>query len=331
MRLSSILLALSLTALPAGQSQDHNPLFAGADPDIVAACGAWWIYPTTQGEEPRGAHFYAWRSPDLQHWNRIARPILSTGDISWVKADGAPVHLLWAPSLTEANGRFYLYYSIGPQNPTPSRIGVAVADRPEGPFVDSGKPLLTGGNGFEAIDPMVFTDPHSGRSYLYAGGSAGSTLRVFEMGPDMVSLAREIPVPTPPNFTEGSFMHERNGTYYLSYSHGRFNGPSYSVHYATGPSPTGPFTYRGAILTSDRTHQGPGHHAFVRDPSSGRWYIAYHRWDRIDATPPFSGTRDVAIQQIAYDDDGLILPITMTDGRPPFRPINQREKAIGCK
>jgi hypothetical protein len=177
---------------------------------------------------------------------------------------------------------------------------------------------------------MVFTDPRTGHSYLYAGGSAGATLRVFEMAPDMVSLAREISVPTPPNFTEGSFMHERNGIYYLSYSHGRYNGPSYSVHYATGPSPVGPFTYRGAILTSDRTHQGPGHHAFVRDPVSGRWYIAYHRWDRTDATPPFKGTRDIAIEPISYDRDGLIASIGMTDGRPPLRPLgSSRTKLAG--
>jgi beta-xylosidase len=326
-------LALSLAGASSEPVQDHNPLFPGADPDMITACGAWWIYPTTQGAGGGGpsiSRFYAWRSDDLRHWRRIEKPILDIDDIAWIKADGAPSHHLWAPSLTEANGRYYLYYSVGPQNPTPSRIGVAVADTPQGPFVDNGKPLLTGGNGFEAIDPMVFTDPRTGRSYLYAGGSAGSTLRVFEMAPNMVSLAREIAVPTPQNFTEGSFMHERNGIYYLSYSHGRYNGPDYSVHYATGPSPIGPFTYRGAILTSDGTHQGPGHHAFVRDPVSGQWYIAYHRWERTDATPPFRGAREVAIEAITYDGNGLIAPIAMTNGQPPLRSLRgKRGKTAG--
>jgi beta-xylosidase len=313
------LLAMALSTSGA----DRNPLFPGADPDAIAACGSWWIFPTTQENGPRKgitSRFYGWQSSDLQHWSRTAEPVLDIRSISWIDDDHAPTHALWAPSVIAANGGFYLYYSVGPQNPTPSRLGVAVADRPEGPYVDSGKPLLTGGNGFEAIDPMVFRDPRSGRSYLYAGGSAGSTLRVFEMAPDMVSIAREVTVPTPPNFTEGSFMHERGGIYYLSYSHGRYNGPDYSVHYATGPSPTGPFTYRGAILTSDTSHQGPGHHAFLEDPETGKWVIVYHRWDRTDATPPFKGARDVAIEPIRYDSAGLIQPVHMTDGTPPAIP-----------
>lgn len=314
--------ALLAIAAPAA-AQDHNPLFAGADPDIIAACGKWWIFPTNQavgeGKKPT-SRFYAWQSRDLDHWSRVEMPMLDISSIRWIDDDHAPSHALWAPSVTPANGRYYLYYSVGPQNPTPSRIGVAVADRPEGPYVDSGKPLLTGGNGFEAIDPMVFSDAKTGRSYLYAGGSAGATLRVFEMAPDMISIAREVKVATPPNFTEGSFMHERNGTYYLSYSHGRYNGPDYSVHYATAPSPTGPFTYRGAILVGDATHQGPGHHAFIEDPATGKWLIVYHRWERSDPTPPFKGARQVAIEPISYDADGLIHPIHMTDTAPPAMP-----------
>ena len=164
-----------------------------------------------------------------------------------------------------------------------------MVDRPDGPFVDSGKPLLTGGHGFEAIDPMAFVDPRSGKAYLYAGGSAGATLRIFELKPNMTEIAREIPVETPPQFTEGAFVHERDGIYYLSYSHGHWNGPDYSVHYATGPSPVGPWTYRGEILGSDRTHQGPGHHSFAENPRTHLWVVAYHRWQRdpghADASP----------------------------------------------
>lgn len=318
-RMAAILLATTL----ATSSADHNPLFAGADPDAIAACGSWWIFPTTQGTGPRKnvtGRFYGWRSQDFQHWSRTAKPLLDIRSIRWIDDDHAPAHFLWAPSVTPANGHFYLYYSVGPQNQTPSRIGVAVADRPDGPYIDSGKPLLTGGNGFEAIDPMVFRDPASAKAYLYAGGSAGATLRVFEMAPDMISIAREVQVPTPRDFTEGSFMHERNGTYYLSYSHGRFNGPDYSVHYATGPSPVGPFTYRGAVLTSDASHQGPGHHAFLQDPGSGAWFIVYHRWDRTDPTPPFKGARNVAIEPVSYDSAGLIKPVHMTDGSAPAIP-----------
>ncbi|MBW4329942.1 family 43 glycosylhydrolase [Stakelama sp. CBK3Z-3] len=306
----------------------HNPLFVGADPDLVSACGRWWLYSTHAIDPKTGwaaDRLYAWSSPDLRHWKRGSR-ILDMKDIGWIKDDGAKFHALWAPSLAEANGRYYFYYSVGPQNPTPSRIGVAVADSPAGPFRDSGKPLLTGGNGFEAIDPMVFIDPASHIPYLYAGGSAGAKLRIFELKPDMTEIAREIPVETPPQFTEGAFMHVRDGVYYLSYSHGHWNGPDYSVHYATAPGPTGPWTYRGAILTADATHQGPGHHSFVRDPSTGRWFIAYHRWERGPGPGPYVGARKVAIEAIHYLDDGRIAPIQMSDGPPPRAPL----KAASC-
>src|SRR3546814_6806231 len=138
--------------------------------------------------------------------------------------------------MVAANGRHYLYFSVGPQNPTPSRIGVATCAGLEGPCTDSGKPLITGGKGFEAIDPAVFVDPASQTPFLYAGGSAGAKLRVWALKADMMTIDREIPVETPPHFTEGAFMHERGGTYYLSYSSGSYRHDSYQVHYATARS-----------------------------------------------------------------------------------------------
>ena len=313
-------------ALLGAAPRPHNPVLTGADPDLAVVCDSWWIYPTNATDPKNGfqaERFYGYRSRDLRRWARSA-PLIDMAQIGWIGDDGASRHYLWAPSLAEANGRYYLYYSVGPQNPTPSRIGVAVGDRPGGPFRDSGRPLLTGGNGFEAIDPMVFVDPASGTPYLYAGGSAGATLRVFELKPDMTEIAREIPVQTPPFFTEGVFVHRRGDVYYLSYSHGHWNDATYSVHYATGPSPEGPWTYRGAILTSDRTHQGPGHHAIAQNPGTGRWYIAYHRWDRSDPTGPFGGVRVTAVQPLSYDADGLIRPVRMTDEAPAPAPIHRR-------
>ncbi|WP_240320904.1 family 43 glycosylhydrolase [Sphingomonas crusticola] len=272
-----------------------------------------WIFPTGgPGGSWAADRFGAFASADLKTWHSRGE-ILRRDQIRWIGEDGAASHFLWAPGIATRGGKWFLYFSVGPQNPTPSRIGVAVADRPEGPYRDSGRPLVTGGNGFEAIDPMVFVDPKTGRAYLYAGGSAGSTLRVWELAPDMIHLLREITVPQPPLFTEGSFMHERAGLYYLSYSHGQWNGPSYSVHYATAPSPVGPWTYRGAILTGDGRHQGPGHHSFVQTPS-GEWLIVYHRWEGEHGPGPFRGERKIAIDRVRYTADGLIVPIRMTDG-----------------
>lgn len=303
-----LILLTSVAAAPGG-----NPQFEGADPHAMFIGKELWVFPTGgPGGSWAADRFGAFSTRDLKSW-RPRGELIRRDQIGWIEDDGAPEHFLWAPGVATRNGKYYLYFSVGPQNPTPSRIGVAVADRPEGPYRDSGRPLVTGGKGFEAIDPMVFNDRRSGRSYLYAGGSAGAKLRVWELKPDMVTIAREVPVANPPQFTEGAFLHERGGTYYLSYSHGRFNGPDYSVHYATAPSPVGPWKYRGAILISDATHKGPGHHSFVTAPN-GQSLIVYHRWENPQGGAPYRGERQVAVDRIRYARDGRILPIKMTDG-----------------
>ena len=310
-------MALSL----AGPALARNPEFQGADPHAMFIGDTLWVFPTGgPGGSWAADRFGAFSSRDLKTWQSRGE-MIRRDDIRWIKDDGAPEHFLWAPGVATRGGKYYLYFSVGPQNPTPSRIGVAVASRPQGPYRDSGKPLVTGGNGFEAIDPMVYTDPASGKTYLYAGGSAGATLRVWQLNRDMVSIAREVPVEQPKSFTEGPFVHKRNNTYYLSYSYGRWNGPDYSVHYSTSSTPVGPWKYRGAILTSDTRHQGPGHHSFVRT-AKGQWLIVYHRWEQPPADAPLKGERQVAIERVRYASDGSIVPIVMTDGAAaPILPL----------
>jgi len=279
-----------------------NPVFEGADPEAVLVGDTVWVYPT---HGPR-QQFFVFSSRDLRVWDRHG-PILDFADIGWIEENGSA----WAPGVIERNGSYWLYYSVGPK---PSHIGVASSGSPEGPFIDSGKPLLSDHNapGFEAIDAMAFRDPVSGKYYLYAGGSAGATLRVFELNDDMVSFAREMEVETPPRFTEGAFMHHRDGIYYLSYSHGSWRHASYSVHYATSRSPTGPWTYRGAILTSDETYKGPGHHSFLFHPRTGQWLIFYHRYEGVEGPGPYQSRRVVAVDRVEYDDQGRIKPVEMT-------------------
>ena len=295
-------------------------IFLGADPDTEFFNGKFWMYTTSSGNiGPRNQVLYAYSSPDLKNWTKTADPIFQFKNAPWIAANGREGNYAWAPCAIEKDGKFYLYYSVGPQDPQhPARVGVAVSNSPGGVFVDSGKALITGEKGFEAIDADVFHDPKSGKYYLYAGGSAGAKLRIWEMAPDLVNVTKEIPVETPPQFTEGSFMHYDNGQYYLSYSHGYYGGASYSVHYATSDSPTGPWHYRGPILRSDLTRKGPGHHSFVKDPRTGQWYIVYHRWQSPDNGNPYKapGGRSIAIQPIYYDSTGAILPIEMNNDVP---------------
>ena len=293
-----------------------NPVLVGADPHAAAFGDTVWIYPT-DATHRIGAAFWAYSSRDLRTWTEHG-PILRFDDIPWIAADKAPWHGAWAPCVVRKGPRYYLFYAVGPQNPTPSRLGVAVGESPAGPFRDSGKPLVTGGNGFEAIDPMVFHDPKSGRDILYAGGSAGSTLRAYVLAPSMTEIEREMPVATPKEFTEGVFMNYRKGTYYVSYSHGWWQGSSYSSYYATGRTPFGPWNFRGRILASDATHKGPGHHAIFQKPGTDEWTIAFHEWPGRQGDGPYTGQREIALARLVFDKAGLIEPVTIPDAPPKW-------------
>ncbi len=308
MRMRTFAAALLTGFSLAAQAQPVESVFSSADPSVLVAEGKYWIYPTDTG---RGDKLFVWDSSDLKSWTKGMKPLLAQKDIRWIDDDKARVHFLWAPDMVAANGHYYLYYSVGPQNPSPSRIGVAICDSPAGGCRDSGKPLVTGGNGFEAIDPTLFVDPKTQIPYLYAGGSAGKTLRMWVLKPDLVTIDHEVTVDTPPNFTEGAFMHYSRGLYYLSYSAGTWNYSNYQVHYAVALSPAGPWRYGGAILQGDRKYKGPGHHSFFEDPKDGQWYIVYHRWEGQKGDGPYTDNRRIAVQKFDYRADGAIIPIKM--------------------
>jgi hypothetical protein len=282
---------------------EYNPILTAADPDVLLVGNKVWVYPTSGGRQ----YFYAYSSSDLVHWQTHG-PIFNIDTVSWMPSG----KYAWAPGIYQKDGKYYLYYSAGPK---PSYIGVATSNSPAGPFVDSGAYLLfdNGASNFEAIDAMVFTDPQSGKSYLYAGGSAGSRLRVFELNPNMTTIKQEITVNNPYRFTEGAFMHYHNGVYYMSYSHGSYNRDSYSVHYSTSSSPTGPWTYQGPLLYSDYRHKGPGHHSFLYNAAMDQWLIFYHRWNNRTGSGPYSGSRSVAIEYMDYNPNGTIRPFAPTN------------------
>lgn len=296
----------AVTGIPEPPTVEYNPILSGADPDVLLIDNKVWLYPTT-GDRDK---FYAFSSATLADWPSRGAVVFSIDSVPWMPAG----KWAWAPGVYQKNGMYYLYYSAGPK---PSYIGVASSTSPAGPFINRSidGPLLAdyGQSGFEAIDAMVFTDPQTGKTYFYAGGSAGSKLRVFELNPDMISFHHEITVNTPYLYTEGPFMHYRNGIYYMSYSHGYYKDDSYSVHYSIASSPTGPWTYQGALLVSDYQHKAPGHHSFLYNAAMDEWYVFYHRYNDQTGPGPYSGSRQLCIEHMHYNPDGTIAPIALTD------------------
>ncbi|GAA2277656.1 hypothetical protein GCM10010415_52310 [Streptomyces atrovirens] len=284
----------------------RSPVLPGlyADPDVRYMDGRYWIYPTTDGFPGwGGTRFKAFSSRDLVHWKDHG-VILDLGpDVSWADKNA------WAPAIAERDGKYYFYFCAEQQ------IGVAVADSPAGPFKDAlGKPLI-GKTQFsgQMIDPAVFTDD-DGQSYLYWGNGHGY---VAPLDDGMVSFdTARVKDITPDNFREGSFVVKRDGTYYFMWSEDDTRSEDYHVAYATGPSPLGPWTERGTILSKRPEYGilGTGHHSVVNTPGTDDWYIVYHRF-ALDGpgTSGGDGThRETTVDRLEFAADGTIEPVVPT-------------------
>jgi len=106
------------------------------------------------------------------------------------------------------------------------------------------------------------------------------------------------PIPDGKNsqrFFEAGWVHKYNGVYYFSYS----TGDTHYIAYATGTSPTGPFIFRGYILTP--VLGWTTHHSIVE--FQGKWYLFYH-----DATLSGGVThkRNIKVAELTYNADGSI-------------------------
>jgi beta-xylosidase len=310
--------AQELAVLTANTTSPVLPGFY-ADPNIAIFGDNYYIYPTTDGVPGWGGNtFYVWKSLDLVSWTRSNEPIITlggtSGNVPWTTGNA------WAPTIIDRDGKYYFYFSG--QNPTFDRktIGVAVADSPEGPFtaqptafiLNSGN-LTTG----QAIDSAAFKDPTTGKYYLFWGN--GTPALYAELADNMLSLkngtTRAITGLT--DFREGIFLNYRDGLFHLTYSVDDTRSENYRVGYATSTNVNGPWTYRGIILQKDVSQGilGTGHSSIVNVPDTDDWYICYHRF----AIPGGNGTmREVTVDRVYFDEDGLIKPVipTLTSVQP---------------
>lgn len=306
----------------------HNPVFPGlhADPEVLYSekTRKYYIYPTTDGAYGWHNHdFKCFSSKDLVNW-KDESVILDLQDLDWGK------EYAWAPCIIEKKvGRSYKYYYYFVANKS---VGVAVANKPEGPYKDAlGKPMLSQEElktPNQVIDPDVFRDPKTGKYYLYWGNSY---LWMAELADDMVSLVPGTLHELIPrsrigeyHYLEGTYVFERNGLYYFMWSENITRSARYCIRYLISDSPT-EFVRNGQpakveeeiILQQDPSLQifGTGHNSVLNKPGTDEWYMVYHRFTRPEGIKMgLSGgyNREVCIDPMYFRPDGTIVPVKPT-------------------
>lgn len=302
-----------------------------ADPAANVFNGRIYIYPSHDWESgipenDNGDHFnmkdyHVFSLDDVENGTVTDHGvILSVEDIPWAGRQ------LWDNDVVEKGGRYYMIYCMKDKTDI-FHLGVAIAERPEGPFIPQPDPI----RGSYSIDPSVFKDD-DGSIYVYFGGIWGGQLqryrdnkalesaqlakpgqpalpsRVVKMTDDVLQFAEE-PRPVmvvdghgeplqednPYRFFEASWMHKYNGKYYFSYS----TGDTHYLCYAIGDNPYGPFTYQGVLL--DPVVGWTTHHSIAE--YKGKWYLFHH-----DCVPSNGKTwlRSMKVMELEYNQDGTI-------------------------
>jgi arabinan endo-1,5-alpha-L-arabinosidase len=325
-------LALSASCAPAARDglaagSYVNPVLDSdfPDPAVLRGSDGYYYAYATQGERDGVmANIQAARSRDLVTWERL--PDVLPEKPGWARR----TQDFWAPHVAEHGGRYFLYYSAKPDAAlADSKLGLclaaATAARPEGPFIDIGKPLQCG-ESFVNIDPMAFDDPKTGKRLLYWGSGFGP-IKVQELAADRVSFAagskpidllHVVKSEDPEEYqrlVEGAWVVYRAPFYYLFYSGDNCCGPK--AHYATlvarSRSATGPFetlaqatgAKSSVILERRGNWVAPGHNSVATD-SQGRDWIVYHAVDsrrpRTKATDDLNTRRVMLIDRIVWEN-----------------------------
>lgn len=319
MKYAVILWMLTVFCSSVSGQKTQNPVFKGwyADPEATIIGNEYWIYPTYSDAYEKQVFMDAFSSTDLVTWKKHER-IIDTASIKWAK------RAMWAPAIVEKNNKYYLFFSANDiQNDNEyGGIGVAVADKPSGPFKDHlGKPLIDKfHNGAQPIDQFVFKDK-DGQYYIIYGG--WRHCNIAKLNDDFTAVlpfddSTEYKEITPEGYVEGPVMFIKDSKYYFMWSEGGWTGPDYSVAYAISDKLTGPFKREAKILQQDTTiARGAGHHSIIHHPKTDQTYIIYHRRPIGDNA---ANHRETCIEYMYYDANGKIKPVRITkEGVKPSR------------
>ena len=290
----------------------QNPLIRNqfsADPTARVFGNKVYLFPShdilaTEGKGRPGwfcmEDYHVFSSSNLTDWTDHG-VIITQNKVPWVRPNS---YSMWAPDCIAQNGKYYFYFPTAPTDTTlygrGFTIGVAVADKPEGPYVPEAAPI----KGVKGIDPNVFID-EDGQAYLY--WSQGN-IYAAKLKPNMLELDSEVKtlgeLPLK-GLKEGPFMFKRNGIYYLTYPH--VENKIERLEYAIGDNPLGPFKFAGVIMDESPSGCWTNHHSLIQFKK--QWYLFYHD---MDYSPRFDKARAVRADSLFFNTDGSIKKVLPT-------------------
>jgi hypothetical protein len=305
-----LIVAIATGLLHASAAFATNPLLMdqfSADPTARVFEGKIYIYPSHDIKAPpeyKGRpdwfvmeDYHVFSSENLTDWKDHGVIVTQTG-VEWTNPTA---YAMWAPDCVYKDGKYYFYFPAMAKSGG-MRIGVAVADKPYGPF----KPMAGYIEGVSGIDPNVLIDK-DGSAYIYYA-TAGKGLYVARLKPNMMEIEGDPKaidnLPTK-GLVEGPFPLEKNGIYYLTYPH--VANKIERLEYATSTSPMGPFKWAGVILDESESGCWTVHHSLVE--YKGQWYLFYH--DR-DLSPTFDKNRSIRADRLFFNADGSIRKVIPT-------------------
>jgi hypothetical protein len=302
------LLAVCFTGLfQAGTALATNPLIMDqftADPTARVFDGKMYVYPShdivsVPGKGRPGwfcmEDYHVFSSENLTDW-KDQGVIVRQADVAWVNPTS---YSMWAPDCVFKNGKYYFYFPALAKEGG-FRIGVAISDKPEGPFTPETKPI----EGVRGIDPCVFIDK-DGSAYLFYGARKIFVAKLKENMVELDGQPTAVDHLPAKGLLEGPFVFERKGTYYLTYAH--VENKSERIEYSTGSSPLGPFTPAGVIMDESTSGCWTNQQSIVE--YQGQWYLFYH--DK-DVSPNFDKARSVRADRLFFNDDGTIKKVVPT-------------------
>lgn len=285
--MNKILLLLLSPLLPSlwtgGQPEKtyRNPVvnYSLPDPSVIRADdGYFYLYAT---EDIR--HLPIHKSKDLVNWE-----LVGTAFTQDTRPVFEPKGNLWAPDINEIGDKYVLYYSMSVWGGEWScGIGVAVADRPEGPFTDRGKLFRSNEIGVQnSIDPFYIEE--KGRKYLFWGSFRG--IYGIELSADGLSVKPgAVKVQVAGTAYEGTYIHKRKGYYYLFASTGTCcEGLKSTYQTVVGRAKHlfGPYLDKQSEAMMNNRHEtlirkndsfvGAGHNSEIVTDDAGNDWMLYH-------------------------------------------------------